>query len=180
MMRRLSVSAIALLAAASTASAAVPEPNGFRMNEYRAEVPATVAGGDVVHAARIRELAQHNGVVLIDVYPAPRRPAGMRPDALWLPPVHRNLPGSLWWPEVGLGAIPPTLEARFRQRLGEVAASQPGKLIVFYCKANCWLSWNATKRAAAYGFRVGWFPEGADGWQASGLPTQNAKPEPLG
>lgn len=140
-------------------------------------MPATVAGGSVVGSKQIVELAKHSGVVLIDVYPAPRRPAGTRPDTPWLPPTHRNLPNSLWWPNVGLGAIPADLDLRFRQRLAAIVASQPGGLLVFYCRANCWLSWNATKRAAAYGFKAAWFPEGADGWEMSGLPTQQATPE---
>ncbi len=168
-----------LLLSTGAGVAAVPEPNGFRMGEYRAAVPASVAGGAVVHAADLRELQRRNQVVLIDVYPAPRRPPRMRPDSPWLPPVHHDLPDSLWWPEVGQGAIPPALDARFRRRLGEVAGSEPGKLLVFYCKTDCWLSWNATKRAASYGFKVGWFPEGTDGWQAGGLPLQAAKPELL-
>lgn len=178
-MRYLSALMLLLPIATATAFGAVPEPNGFRTSEYRAAVPTTVAGGTVVHAAQIHDLVQHGKAVLVDVYPAPRRPAGMRSDAPWLPPAHRNLPDSLWWPDVGLGAIPPALEVRFRQRLSEVAASQPGKLLVFCCKADCWLSWNATKRAASYGFKVGWFPEGADAWQAQGLPTQQATPELL-
>ena len=156
---------------------AVPEPSGFRMDQYRGAVPATVTGGSVVHAEQLRQLERQDSVVLIDVYPAPRRPPETWPATPWLPPVHHDLPDSLWWPEVGRGAIPSALEARFRQRLGEVAAHQPGKLLVFYCKADCWLSWNAAKRAASYGFKVGWFPEGADGWQASGLPVQAATPE---
>ncbi len=166
-----------LLLSVGAAVAGVPEPNGFRMGEYRAAVPASVAGGIVVHAAALRDLQRRSQVVLIDVYPAPRRPPGTQADSPWLPPAHRDLPDSLWWPDVGLGAIPSTLEAGFRRRLGEVAGSEAGKLLVFYCKADCWLSWNATKRAAAYGHKVGWFPEGADGWQANGWPMQSAKPE---
>ena len=41
------------------------------------------------------------------------------------------------------------------------------------------MSWNATKRAASWGYRVAWFPEGVDGWEAAGLPTEIVKPEPL-
>lgn len=169
--------AVAVLLGATAVFAGVPEPSGFRLDEYRGAVPATVAGGVVVHAQQVRALEQQGRAVLIDVYPAPRRPPAMPTDAPWLPPMHRDLPQSLWWPEVGRGAIPPPMEARFRQRLSEVAASHPGNLLVFYCKPDCWLSWNAAKRAASYGFKVGWFPEGADGWQASGFPVQAAKPE---
>ena len=54
------------------------------------------------------------------------------------------------------------------------------KPLVFYCLADCWMSWNATKRAASYGFRnVSWYPDGSDGWHAAGLPLQEAHPEPI-
>ena len=39
------------------------------------------------------------------------------------------------------------------------------------------MSWNAAKRAAASGFRVAWFPEGADGWAAAGMPLDPVEPE---
>ncbi len=39
------------------------------------------------------------------------------------------------------------------------------------------MSWNAAKRAAAFGYRaVHWYPDGADGWQAAGLPTEILQP----
>ena len=147
------------------------------MDNYRGPVPASVTGGKVVHVAELRQLIRQDSVVLIDVYPAPRRPPGMQPGVPWLPPLHHSLPASLWWPDVGQGAMAPALESAFQRRLLEVAASEPGKLFVFYCKPDCWLSWNATKRAASYGFKVGWFPEGSDGWEAAGLPVQVSKPE---
>jgi PQQ-dependent catabolism-associated CXXCW motif protein len=159
------------------AVAAVPEPTGFRMEDYRAPVPDTVAGGVVLHAAEIQALQQRDGVVLIDVLSAPRRPAAMRGDMPWLPPVHRDLPGSLWWPDIGRGEISPELGDRIHDRLGKIAAAHPGDLLVFYCLSHCWLSWNAAKRAVSWGFRAGWYPEGADGWEENGLPTQEAKPD---
>ena len=168
---------LVLLLGGAALAAGVPEPDGFRTDDYRAPVPDTVAGGVVVHAPQIRALQEQGRVVLIDVLPAPRRPAVMRPGMPWLPAVHRNLPGSLWWPEVGRGAIPPNLEARLGARLAQVAAAHPGSLVVFYCQKDCWMSWNAAKRAAALGINAGWFPEGTDGWQASGLPLQDAAPE---
>jgi len=165
------------LAFVAVASAAVPEPDGFKLDEYRGAVPGTVAGAAVVHAKQIQELQRQGGVVLIDVLAAPRRPAGMLPDAPWLPTAHRDVPGSLWWPDIGRGAISPELDRHLRTRLAEIVAARPGSLIVFYCKADCWLSWNAAKRAAQYGVKAGWFPEGADGWEADGLPMQDATPE---
>lgn len=161
----------------TVASAAVPEPEGFKLDDYRGAVPDTVAGAAVVHAEQVQDLQRHGRIVLIDVLAAPRRPVGMLPNTPWVPTVHRNLPGSLWWPDIGRGAISPELDLRLRGRLAEVTAAHPGSLIVFYCKTDCWLSWNAAKRAAQYGVEAGWFPEGADGWEADGLRTQDATPE---
>ena len=169
---------MAVLAAILSASvaAAVPEPAGFKTEDYRSPVPDTVAGATVVHAQDIQAL-QQRGAVLIDVLPAPRRPPSMRPDMPWLPPSRRDLPGSLWWPDIGRGELSPALEARLHDRLNQVATAHPGALIVFYCMADCWLSWNAAKRAAGYGFTAGWFPDGADGWEKAGRPMQDATPD---
>jgi PQQ-dependent catabolism-associated CXXCW motif protein len=42
-----------------------------------------------------------------------------------------------------------------------------------------WMSWNAAKRALMMGYRnVAWYPEGTEGWEAAGLPLQEAKPAP--
>jgi len=174
---RAALIAVLCLAVTAVAAAGVPEPEGFRLDGYRGAVPDSVAGATVVHMAQLQELQRLDAVVLIDVLAAPRRPAGMLPEAPWLPTAHRDLPGSLWWPDIGRGAISPELETHLRTRLADIAASHPGSLIVFYCKADCWLSWNAAKRAAQYGVSAGWFPEGVDGWEAAGFPTQDATPE---
>ena len=51
---------------------------------------------------------------LIDVLPAPRRPEGMKPGMPWMPEKRRDIPGSVWLPDVGRGAINPALDARNR------------------------------------------------------------------
>jgi PQQ-dependent catabolism-associated CXXCW motif protein len=83
----------------------------------------------------------------------------------------------VWWPEIGRGALAKTVEQRLRQRLQEVTQDDPGRLLIFYCLADCWMSWNAARRAGTMGFHAAWFPEGVDGWQAAGLPTQDTLPE---
>jgi PQQ-dependent catabolism-associated CXXCW motif protein len=52
-------------------------------------------------------------------------------------------------------------------------------LLVFYCQADCWMSWNAAKRALSLGYsNVAWYPEGTDGWTFYNLPTLESRPEP--
>jgi PQQ-dependent catabolism-associated CXXCW motif protein len=51
-------------------------------------------------------------------------------------------------------------------------------LIVVYCQANCWMSWNAAKRILTYGYtNVAWYPDGTDGWERANLPMVESQPE---
>lgn len=155
----------------------VSEPSGYRLDHYRAPVPGSIAGGRVVHTRELEDLIKRGGVVLIDVLPAPRRPEGMRPTALWMPKPRLDIPGSLWLPDVGRGAINPALDRWFRQHLDAAAQGDRNKPLVFYCLARCWMSWNAAKRALGYGYRnVIWYPDGTDGWSKAGLPLAKASP----
>jgi PQQ-dependent catabolism-associated CXXCW motif protein len=50
---------------------------------------------------------------------------------------------------------------------------------VIYCLADCWMSWNAAKRALADGYaNVAWYPDGTDGWERANLPTEETQPQP--
>jgi PQQ-dependent catabolism-associated CXXCW motif protein len=171
----------ALLAAAATAPAqttGVAEPPDYRSDNYRAPVPATVAGGQAIATDATERLWREKRAVFIDVLPAPRRPEGMRPDALWKPLPHRDIPGSLWLPDVGRGALPEPLDAYFRAGLARATGGDKAAAVVLYCQADCWMSWNATKRAASYGYmRLYWYRDGTTGWEAAALPTEEASPE---
>jgi PQQ-dependent catabolism-associated CXXCW motif protein len=156
----------------------IEEPEGYRLDDYRAPVPDTLKGGTVVDTAKLQALIAKAHPVLIDVLPAPRKPPAMQPGAVWMPEPRRDIPGSLWLPDVGRGALSPALEAWFRARLSRATDGDPAKPVVFYCLDQCWMSWNAAKRAISFGYRaVYWFPEGTDGWEGAGLPLAEIKPE---
>ena len=171
------LAAMLLVSGLAHADPTVPVPDGYRQDDYRAPVPDSVPGGEVLHLPAMQDLIARGGAVLVDVLPAPRRPAAMRPGTPWLPQPHRSLPGALWWPEVGRGALPEGAEARFAARLRAATGGDPGRLVVFFCLNDCWMSWNAARRAASLGVRAGWFPEGVDGWETAGLPTQPVQAE---
>jgi PQQ-dependent catabolism-associated CXXCW motif protein len=159
--------------------AGAPEPDGFRMGDYQAPVPETIAGGQAVGAEALRN-AIDAGAIVIDVLPAPRRPPAQPAGQPWLPVPRKDIQGSLWWPEVGRGALSPAMDDWFQRRLAEVTNGDRDKPIAFYCKVSCWMSWNAAKRAIAYGYRrVLWFGEGTETWSALGYPTQTGIPEPV-
>jgi PQQ-dependent catabolism-associated CXXCW motif protein len=159
------------------ARAQPPEPEGYRMDDYRAPTPATVAGGAVIQTDAAYELWKGGTAVWIDVLPAPRRPPNLPEPALWMPIPRYDIPGSLWLPDVGRGALSPELERSFRDHLEAATKGGRDTAVVFYCLADCWMSWNATKRALGWGFSGAlWYEEGTSGWEAAGLPLAEAHP----
>ena len=50
---------------------------------------------------------------------------------------------------------------------------------MIYCQADCWMSWNAAKRALSYGYtNVAWYPDGTEGWERAHLADEESQPEP--
>lgn len=170
--------ALGLLFIGSLAADAQPsEPEGYRLDDYRAPTPKTIAGGIVLDTEGARALWTSGEAVWIDVLPAPRRPANLPASALWMPLPHRDIPGSLWLPDIGRGALSPELEGYFRDHLEAATKGHRDAPVVFYCLADCWMSWNAAKRAITWGYaRVYWYRDGTDGWEAARLPMATAEP----
>jgi PQQ-dependent catabolism-associated CXXCW motif protein len=152
-----------------------PEPRGYRTDNYRAETPATVSGGTALDTSAAHRLWRGGVAVWIDVLPTPHRPANLPAAAVWLPVARRDIPGSVWLPDVGRGDLNPRLEAYFRANLERVTKGRPEAPVVFYCLADCWMSWNAAKRAVRWGYtRIYWYRDGTDGWQGAKLPLTEA------
>jgi quinoprotein dehydrogenase-associated probable ABC transporter substrate-binding protein/PQQ-dependent catabolism-associated CXXCW motif protein len=158
----------------------VPEPAGFCMADYGSPVPATLRGAATVTTAQLQALLERQSLVLIDVLPAPRPPADRAGARIWRDKEHANIPGSIWLPNVGHGELAPEFETYFQHNLARLTGGDLARQLVFYCQADCWMSWNAAKRALENGYRnVVWYPEGTEGWQAAGLPVEVAEPVPM-
>ena len=162
---------------AAIASNDVPEPEGFWSGPINSAVPAAIAGGKVIHAKEWERLLKQSKPLVIDVSNESKRPPGMAPDAPWMPLPQEVIPGSVWLPGAGMPDIAPDTDVLFRKLLSQTTGDDPEHAVVIYCHERCWLSWNAAKRAIAYGYRrVHWFPEGVEGWRAAGNTTVIAKP----
>jgi len=165
---------------AGISTTTVPEPRDYRLDNYHAPTPATIAGGTAITTDELRTLLDRKHPILVDVLPAQKRPDNLPASSLWLPKPRKNIPGSVWLPEVGRGALNPEVESYFRSNLERLTAGNRGRDLVFYCLATCWMSWNAAKRAIEYGYTaVYWYRDGTDGWTAAGLPTEKSEPVPL-
>jgi PQQ-dependent catabolism-associated CXXCW motif protein len=164
-------------APASAADVSVAEPTGYRMENYRSPVPRTLQGAQVVTTQEAAALWEQKHVVFFDVMPRPPKPDKLPAGTIWRDKARRNIPGSVWLPNVGYGAIPKETADYFRAGLDAHTGGDKARMILFYCMTDCWMSWNAAKRAIGLGYRaVVWYPLGADGWEGKNLPLVEAKP----
>ncbi len=147
------------------------------MDDYRAPTPATLHGAMVLSTNEARDHWEKQDAVFIDVLPQAPRPAGLPASTIWRDKPRDDIPGSVWLPDTGYGALAPVMEQYFEHGLEEASGGHHDRMLVFYCLANCWMSWNAAKRALALGYtRVAWYPDGTDGWAADHLPLELRPP----
>ena len=113
----------------------------------------------------------------MDVLPLVPRPAGLPEGTIWHQRAHEDIPGSVWLPDTGYGALAPEMAEYFAQGVREATGGRLDRPLVIYCKPSCWMSWNAAKRALSLGYRdVTWYPDGTQGWLDGGYAVEPAMP----
>ncbi|MEZ5477359.1 MAG: rhodanese-like domain-containing protein [Thiolinea sp.] len=156
-------------------------PEQLRMDHYRGPTPVCVPNAVTLDIPGLQALlAQSPSTVLIDVWAILLRQEEGFPS-VWLPnEAHYSLPGAVWLPNVGYGELKPDLEAYLRSNLQRLTAGNKDHPLVFFCVADCWMSWNTVQRVRDYGYtQVYWFKNGTDGWQEAGLELVEVEPVPL-
>jgi PQQ-dependent catabolism-associated CXXCW motif protein len=168
--------ASSLLLAFVAVAEALYDAEGYRSGQYRSPTPHSLEGVTVVDTAALQRLLQQQPQTrLIDVY---RRP--------WLhgrfvaSEPHANLPGSLWLANTGEGNLAPQWQRYLAHHLALASDGQLDRPLVFYCRSDCWLSWNAARRARTLGYhQLYWYRDGIDAWEQAGLPLVPAQPAEL-
>ena len=181
MMWKLACLIVAIVGSAVPAHAQgnAPEPAEYRADNYRAPVPATLAGARVLATEEAEAIWRAGTGIFIDVLPHPPRPQNLPAGTVWREKLRLNIPGSVWLPDTGYGMLAAATEDYLRDGLARASGGDRAKLLVIYCQADCWMSWNAAKRALTYGYsHVAWYPEGTDGWQRANLPVEESQPQP--
>jgi len=144
----------------------------YRASPYHAvttQIPPK--GVQRINVHQLKVLLRLEDVVLIDVYGALFREESLYFDGDWLiSEPRKNIPNSVWLPNVGKHTLSLVIEQYFKVELQRLTGQDKNKGIIFYCIEDCWMSWNASKRALSLGYtNVMWFREGVDGWlDASG------------
>lgn len=153
---------------------------GYRIARHRAPTPDDIPGDIPVIAAEDVSALVDDGALLLDVFGA----AQSRFDELdgtWLvSKKHPSLPGAIWLPETGRGALEPQIARFLEDNLETASGGDKTHPIVVFCIADCWMSWNAAQRIARLGYsRVYWFRTGTDGWLDAGQELVPIDPVPV-
>lgn len=150
--------------------------DGYRSTLYRSPTPTSHEQAHTLEPSELLALQeQQPDVLLIDVYRNP----WLR-GHFTLQEVHKNIPNSLWLANCGNGALDQHWTAYCENNLAQATAGNLAQPIVFYCRSDCWLGWNAIKRAHTLGYNnLYWLRDGIDAWEQAGLPLVEAQPVPL-
>jgi PQQ-dependent catabolism-associated CXXCW motif protein len=179
MTSKLACALVAALASTAFAQQDVAEPGDYRMDNYRAPVPATLTGAKVLTTFEAEAIWHAKTGAFIDVLPRPPKPRDLPVRTVWRDKPRFDIPGSIWLPDTGYGRLAPTTEDYLKRGLARASQGNKAMQLVIYCQADCWMSWNAAKRVLSFGYaNVAWYPEGTDGWERAKLPLTEAQPEP--
>jgi PQQ-dependent catabolism-associated CXXCW motif protein len=155
------------------------EPEGYRTDNYRAPVPATLGGARVLSTPEAEAIWNAKSGAFIDVLPRAPKPKNLPAGTVWREAPRKNIPGSIWLPDTGYGKLAAATGDYLRRGIERATGGNNAALLVLYCEENCWMSWNAAKRVLSYGYpNVAWYPDGTEGWARAGLRVEQSQPEP--
>ena len=176
----LGLGACAWLQATPALACNIETPDGYRIDHYRAPAPCDLPGARVVGARELKSILKAEDPVLIDAMPLIRTGETDFTGRWTVTQPRENIPGSVWLPNIGHGVLDDEMTAYFQENLEQVTAGDRHHPVVFYCFVDCWMSWNAAKRALDFGHQnVIWYPEGTDGWKDIDGPLEQSTPVPL-
>lgn len=153
---------------------------GLRTSYYRAALPSKVPGGRRINVKEVHAHFTNKTALFLDVMAH----TGTGPDPLdgiWrIAKPRENIPGSTWLADVGTGTLTPEMKKYYKSNLEKLTKGNKALNIVMYCTADCWMAWNAVRRASKWGYtNILWFPEGTDEWIEAGHPVESSIPVPL-
>ena len=143
----------------------IPEPPGYRLENFGAPTPQTLAGATALLTADAIGIGPRKPPSSSTSCRSRRARRISPAGTIWRDIPHDTIPGAIWLPNVGFGALAPETETFFKAGLAQATGGDPNRPIVVFCMRDCWMSWNAAKRALSFGYtQVRWFPDGTDGW----------------
>lgn len=176
-MIRILVFAVAVAAQTVPPRSDIDATTGYRTAHYRAIVPTAPERVPRIDTTTVARLRTKKRAILIDVMPAE---GGVRDAAtgVWrLAKPRPSIAGAHWFPEAGRGVVDPGIAAWFETGVASLRGKRDPRPLIVFCLADCWMSWNASRRLAKAGYgHVYWYADGTDGWSESGRPLVDAVP----
>ena len=156
------------------------DKTGYRMERYRAPIPDDIPPPARPVSPEEAMDAIAGGALAIDVFGL-RNSRFDELDGAWVVTErHESIPGAHWLPEVGRGPIRPEIVDYLAASLTRLTKGDRTFPLVVFCRADCWMSWNAARRIAALGYEnVLWLPLGVEGWEEAGGTLAPIEPEPV-
>ena len=104
------------------------------------------------------------------------RPANLPAGTIWREKPRLNIPGSIWLPDTGYGALAPATEDYLRAGLERLTGGDRGQAPrVLLSEGLLDVVERGQAGDLAMGYtNVAWYPDGTDGWQEAGLPLEEA------
>lgn len=139
---------------------------GYRIARYRTPTFETVPGGTRITIDELDRLVAQERAVMIDVMPSDGAGLDHKSGTWHIRSALDHIPQSIWLPDVGRGTLDARLDTYFRSNLESLTEGDKARAVIIYCQSDCWMGWNAVKRAASYGYTsIYWYPDGIDGWR---------------
>ena len=141
-------------------------PTGTLATRYHAKTPMTVPGATTIKTLALKALLDSGSPpVVIDVLGGTEGPRTTIPNAIWL------------GISAGDGKVYAAENAKFADVVARLTNDDKAKPVVFFClNSECWLSYNASLRALAVGYKnVYWYRGGWTSWNAAKLPLVTAE-----
>src|ERR1700681_3702933 len=109
------------LALPAQAQENAPEPEGYRTDNYRAPVPATLVGARVLVTGEAEAIWRAGAGVFVDVLPHAPKPQNLPAGTIWREKPRLNIPGSIWLPDTAYGALAAVKDAYLRHGLARAS-----------------------------------------------------------
>jgi PQQ-dependent catabolism-associated CXXCW motif protein len=148
--------------------------DGYRSKIYRSPTPTQASFATIVDAEDILKLSKENkNLVIVNVVPL-----DMDGSTFIQAKPHEGIVNSIWLPNVGYGQIDEMTKNYLVENLNLAMNNNSDTVFIFYCKIDCWMSWNAARRASLLGFKnIFWYKNGIETWKYYKLKTELLHPE---
>lgn len=148
--------------------------DGYRSKIYRSPTPTQTSFAKVVDSQDILKLKKESeNLVIVNV-----DPLDMDGSTFIQAKPHDGIVNSIWLPNVGYGQIDEMTTRYLVKNLNLAMNNNSNTIFLFYCKIDCWMSWNAARRASSLGFKnILWYKNGIETWKFHKLETEFLHPK---